>query len=37
MTVSRSSDKVLRQVHRLLDLGKVGGLADAQLLDWFVS
>jgi Sigma-70 region 2 len=37
MMESGSSDRVLRQVHRLLNLGTVGGLTDAQLLDWFVS
>ncbi len=32
-----SSDSVHRQVQRLLSLGAVGSLTDAQLLDWFVS
>src|SRR5271166_6044849 len=34
---SSLSDRVLRQVHRLLNLGTVGSMTDAQLLDWFVS
>ena len=33
----RSSDGLLRQVHRIVNLGAVGTLTDAQLLDWFVS
>ncbi|MFI5456191.1 MAG: sigma-70 family RNA polymerase sigma factor [Isosphaerales bacterium] len=33
----RSSDNMLRQVHRLFNLGVVGTMTDAQLLDWFVS
>jgi RNA polymerase sigma factor (sigma-70 family) len=32
-----SSDSVYRQVQRLFNLGRVGSLTDAQLLDWFVS
>src|SRR5271170_7528935 len=32
-----SSDGVLRQVHRLFNLGAVGTMTDAQLLDWFIS
>ncbi len=32
-----SSDSVQKQVQRLFNLGTVGSLSDAQLLDWFVS
>ncbi len=32
-----SSGSVDRQVHRLFNLGVVGTMTDAQLLDWFVS
>jgi RNA polymerase sigma factor (sigma-70 family) len=32
-----SSDHVLRQVNRVFNLGAVGSLPDAQLLEWFVS
>jgi hypothetical protein len=32
-----SSDSVNRQVQRLFNLGTVGSLSDAQLLDWFIS
>ena len=32
-----SSDRVFRQVHRVLSLGAVGMMPDAQLLEWFVS
>ena len=32
-----SSDRVFRQVHRVLNLGAVGMMPDAQLLEWFVS
>jgi RNA polymerase sigma factor (sigma-70 family) len=32
-----SSDNVQKQVQRLFNLGTVGSLSDAQLLDWFVS
>src|SRR5277367_1869128 len=32
-----SSDGVLRQVHRLFNMGVVGTMTDAQLLDWFLS
>ena len=32
-----SSDCILRQVGRLLNLGTVGGMTDAQLLDWFIT
>jgi hypothetical protein len=34
---SSSSDSMHRQVERLLNLGAVGSLSDAQLLEWFVS
>ena len=34
---SNSAYSVLRQVHRLLNLGMIGGMTDEQLLDWFVS
>ena len=34
---SSSSDQVLRQVHRLFNLGAVGTMSDAQLLDRFIS
>ena len=30
-------ESVRRQVQRLFNLGTVGSLTDAQLLDWFVS
>jgi RNA polymerase sigma factor (sigma-70 family) len=33
----RSSEPVLRQVHRIFNLGAVGMMSDAQLLDWFVA
>ena len=33
----RSSDGLLRQVHRIVNLGALGTLTDAQLLDWFVA
>jgi hypothetical protein len=33
----RSSDGLLPQLHRILNLGAVGTMTDAQLLDWFVS
>ena len=32
-----SSDRALRQVQRLFNLGAVGSMTDAQLLEWFVS
>ena len=32
-----SSGRVFRQVERLFNLGAVGTMTDAQLLDWFVS
>ena len=32
-----SSDYFFRQVHRIFDLGAVGMMSDAQLLDWFVA
>jgi RNA polymerase sigma factor (sigma-70 family) len=32
-----ASESVRRQVQRLFNLGTVGSLTDAQLLDWFVS
>ena len=35
--VGRSSNGLLQQVHRIVNLGAVGTLTDAQLLDWFVS
>src|SRR3954468_2818673 len=31
------SDRVLRQVHRLFNMGLVGTMSDAELLDRFVS
>ena len=34
---SRSSDHVLHQMQRIFNLGTVGMVSDAQLLDWFVS
>ncbi len=34
---SSSSYSVLRQAHRLLNLGVVNGMTDEQLIDWFVS
>jgi RNA polymerase sigma factor (sigma-70 family) len=34
---ARSSERVLRQVNRVFNLGTVGTTTDAQLLDWFVS
>ena len=34
---SSSSDRALRDVQRLFNLGAVGSMTDAQLLDWFVS
>ena len=33
----RSSEGLLRHVHRIVDLVAVGTPSDAQLLDWFVS
>ena len=33
----RSSDYVVWQVHRIFDLGTVGMMSDARLLEWFVS
>ncbi len=33
----RSSDHVLHQMRRVFNLGTVGMVSDAQLLDWFVS
>ena len=35
--VGSSSDRVLRQVHRLFNVGAVGTMSDAELLDRFVS
>jgi RNA polymerase sigma factor (sigma-70 family) len=32
-----SSDQVFRQVHRVFQVGAVGSVSDAQLLDWFLS
>ena len=32
-----SSDYVFRQVHRIFNLGAVGMMSDAQLLEWFVA
>ena len=32
-----SSDRVFRQVHRVLNFGAVGTMPDAQLLEWFVT
>ena len=32
-----SSDQVIRQVNRVFQLGAVGSVSDAQLLDWFVA
>ena len=32
-----SSDRVFRQVHRVFNLGAVGMMSDAQLLEWFVT
>ena len=32
-----SSDRVIRQVNRVFQLGAVGSVSDAQLLDWFVA
>ena len=34
---SSSSDRALRDVQRLFNLGAVGSMTDAQLLDWVVS
>jgi polysaccharide biosynthesis/export protein len=34
---SRSSDRVVRQMHRLFDLGAVGAISDSQLLDQIVA
>ena len=34
---ANSSDRVIRQVNRVFNLGAVGMTPDAQLLDWFVS
>ena len=31
------SEGVLKQVHRLFNLGAVGSMTDAQLLEWFVA
>ena len=33
----RRSDALIKQVHRLYNLGAVGTVPDAQLLEWFVS
>ena len=35
--VKNSSDQVFRQVNRVFQLGAVGSVSDAQLLDWFIS
>jgi hypothetical protein len=32
-----SSDRVVRQVRRVFNLGAVGMTSDAQLLEWFVT
>jgi hypothetical protein len=31
------SERVLGQVHRLFELGAVGTMSDAQLLEWFIA
>ena len=35
--VKHSADQVFRQVNRIFQLGAVGSVSDAQLLDWFIS
>ena len=32
-----SSDRVVRQLHRVFNLGAVGTMSDAELLEWFLT
>jgi RNA polymerase sigma factor (sigma-70 family) len=35
--MKNASDQVFRQVNRIFQLGAVGSVSDAQLLDWFIT
>jgi hypothetical protein len=35
--MKNASDQVFRQVNRIFQLGAVGSVSDAQLLDWFIA